>query len=107
MLNNGFHSSFCFQYRFVLEVLKNCCVLKKCLIYTDDVFKVRSRSSRQCCSVLGRIKQCKSYYEILGVQKEASDDDLKKAYRKLALKFHPDKNHAPGATEAFKGEREV
>uniref|UniRef100_A0A8C1LI98 DnaJ heat shock protein family (Hsp40) member B12b n=1 Tax=Cyprinus carpio TaxID=7962 RepID=A0A8C1LI98_CYPCA len=50
-----------------------------------------------------RIKQCKNYYEILGVQKDASEDDLKKAYRKLALKFHPDKNHAPGATEAFKG----
>lgn len=50
-----------------------------------------------------RIKGCKDYYQILAVEKTASEDDLKKAYRKLALKFHPDKNHAPGATEAFKG----
>lgn len=52
---------------------------------------------------LRRIKQCKDFYEILGVQKDASEDELKRSYRKLALRFHPDKNHAPGATEAFKG----
>lgn len=54
-----------------------------------------------------RIKSCKDYYQILGVEKTASEEDLKKAYRKLALKFHPDKNHAPGATEAFKGKLKV
>ncbi|MGH0150906.1 UNVERIFIED_CONTAM: hypothetical protein FKN15_050384 [Acipenser sinensis] len=56
----------------------------------------------RCSTVAELIKHCKNYYEILGLSKDATEEDLKKAYRKLALKFHPDKNHAPGATDAFK-----
>lgn len=61
-----------------------------------------STYSEEQVNIVREIKRKKDYYDILGVERTCSVDDVRKAYRKLSLKVHPDKNQAPGAEEAFK-----
>lgn len=49
----------------------------------------------------------RDFYEVLGLAKSASDDDIKKAYRKLAMKYHPDRNQGDKAKEAEEKFKEV
>ena len=46
----------------------------------------------------------RDYYEVLGVPKNASDAEIKKAFRGLARQYHPDVNKAPDAVEKFKSQ---
>jgi len=42
------------------------------------------------------------YYEVLGIDRDAGNEEIKRAFRKLAFKYHPDRNHEDGAAEKFK-----
>ncbi|KAG2388074.1 hypothetical protein C9374_000924 [Naegleria lovaniensis] len=69
---------------------------------TDDSPSTPTYTNEQRQEVLALLKLKDDYYKVLGVEKTATKEQIKKAYRKLALKFHPDRNSVPEATEAFK-----
>lgn len=60
-------------------------------VYTDEHVKL-----------IREVKRNSDYYAILGVEKSCSVEEIRRAYKKLSLKVHPDKNKAPGSEEAFK-----
>jgi DnaJ family protein B protein 12 len=48
-----------------------------------------------------RVNKLTNYYRILDVSKYATNEEIEKAYRRIALQLHPDKNHCPGTADAF------
>merc|ERR1711874_179874 len=58
---------------------------------------LRIKHARKIPEIMG-----KNYYKVLGINKGASEEEIKKSYRKLAMKYHPDKKNSAGAEEKFK-----
>jgi len=66
------------------------------------IFKAAS-SQRQLAGNKGKMAKKEDYYSVLGVDRNAGQDELKRAYRKMAMKYHPDRNPGnPEAEEKFK-----
>lgn len=68
----------------------------------DPPPRAPSEVSADQVEIVRRIRKMKDYYQVLGLNKDCSAEEIRKAYRKISLKVHPDKNKAAGADEAFK-----
>ena len=55
-----------------------------------------------CLSLPCGLEAARSYYDVLGLDKAATERDIKKAFRKLALQYHPDKNKDKDAEDKFR-----
>ncbi|XP_028751507.1 chaperone protein dnaJ 49-like [Neltuma alba] len=69
---------------------------------SDDGLNGERNYTEEHVQLIREIKGKNDYYAILGVEKTCSVEEIRRAYRKLSLKVHPDKNKAPGSEEAFK-----
>ncbi|XP_022722985.1 chaperone protein dnaJ 49-like [Durio zibethinus] len=68
----------------------------------NEGFDGERKYTEEHVQLIRQIKRNKDYYSILGVEKTCSVDEIRRAYKKLSLKVHPDKNPAPGSEEVFK-----
>ncbi len=68
----------------------------------DDKKQSKRQKKKRSSKRTKSNKAKKSYYEILGISTNASQADIKKAYQRLAMKYHPDRNKAKNASEKFK-----
>lgn len=71
------------------------------LLYGSPILKAAVRCPPHSMHVRF-LSQYRSPYSVLGLQAGASEAEVKKAYKKLALKWHPDRNDSPGAEQKFK-----
>ncbi|KAJ6430908.1 hypothetical protein OIU84_018419 [Salix udensis] len=71
-------------------------------VKSDEGLSAERSYTEEHVHLIRHINRNKDYYGILGVEKSCSVEEIRKAYRKLSLKVHPDKNKAPGSEEAFK-----
>lgn len=76
---------------------------------TDEMFGPTNKTnalpfsfSIEMLDVVQKVLRCRSHYEVLRISRHATYSEVKRAYKRLALRLHPDKNRAPGAEEAFR-----